>query len=190
MTGAGDTETKTDGASEGGGLSRSRTQMIGIMMVGFVTLAASHGAFYLAKNDGVWGTTNNGQFVTAGVTTSSLGWSVEGDQRRWWLWMVTPECPSSCQAQVKRLQALHKLLNRDMDRLRRGYTGGDSHTLPQWRSEFPGLATIDVASREGIENGLYIVDPNGNLVFHYPLDVNPKLVLQDLKKLLKVSQIG
>ena len=41
-----------------------------------------------------------------------------------------------------------------------------------------------------MDEGIYIVDPNGNLVFSYPLDINPKLLLADLKRLLKVSQIG
>ena len=38
--------------------------------------------------------------------------------------------------------------------------------------------------------GVYIVDPNGNLVFFYEISVDPALIKEDLKRLLKVSQIG
>ena len=38
--------------------------------------------------------------------------------------------------------------------------------------------------------GIYIIDPLGNLVFFYPVDAPPEDVLKDLKRLLKVSQIG
>ena len=41
-----------------------------------------------------------------------------------------------------------------------------------------------------LTEGIYIVDPIGNLVLHYPLSDAGKPVLTDLKKLLKLSQIG
>ena len=53
----------------------------------------------------------------------------------------------------------------------------------------PDLQRIETPNGD-MDEGIYIVDPNGNLVFFYPLDINPKLLLADLKKLLKVSQIG
>ena len=115
---------------------------------------------------------------------------VGGQRERWWLWMVASSCDAACQDQVQKMQALHKLLNRDVDRLRRGYTGFAGAPDPVWMSSYPALATVTVADRSAVKDGFYIIDPNGNLVFYYPLDVNPKPLLEDLKKLLKVSQIG
>ena len=169
---------------------RNRIQMIGIMLIGFITLGASYGMFYLAKTGGGWGTTNHGEFVTPHTTTAQLGWQVEGNQQYWWLWMVTSGCDAVCQDQVQNMQALHKLLNRNVDRLRRGYTGPSGAAVPAWMAQYPALAAVDVADRAAVRDGIYIVDPNGNLVLYYPLDVDPKPVLEDLKKLLKVSQIG
>ncbi len=171
-------------------LRRNRMQLIAIMLIGFITLGASYAVFYFAKTGGSWGTTNHGEFVTPHTTTAQLGWQVEGDQRRWWLWMVASECSTVCQDQVQKMQALHKLLNRDVDRLRRGYTGGQSAVLPDWLAQYPALAPVTIRNRDAVEDGIYIIDPNGNLVLYYPLDVEPKPVLEDLKKLLKVSQIG
>jgi hypothetical protein len=54
---------------------------------------------------------------------------------------------------------------------------------------YPDLVFL-IGQVEALAPGIYIVDPLGNLVFHYALDAAGKPVLQDLKRLLKVSQIG
>jgi len=169
---------------------RNRTQMLAIACIALVTLAASYGAFYLAKTGDVWNTTNHGEFFSPPTNTAELGWQVEGEQRRWWVWMVAGTCAADCRATAEAMQAVHKLLNRDVDRVRRGFTPADGMPLPAWLSDYPQLAVVRVATLERVSEGVYIVDPNGNLVLVYPLLTEPKLVLEDLKRLLKISQIG
>ena len=70
--------------------------------------------------------------------------------------------------------------------MRRGLTTGAGFVPPE---DQPDLVRIS-AGGGMMDEGIYIVDPNGNLVFFYPIDINPKLLLADLKRLLKVSQIG
>jgi cytochrome oxidase Cu insertion factor (SCO1/SenC/PrrC family) len=41
-----------------------------------------------------------------------------------------------------------------------------------------------------LRNGVYIVDPLGNVVLRYSYTDAGKPVLEDIKKLLKVSHIG
>ena len=55
---------------------------------------------------------------------------------------------------------------------------------------FPKLERVDLLTPQTVEAGVYIVDPNGNLVLYYDMARNPKDILQDLKKMLRVSQIG
>ena len=58
------------------------------------------------------------------------------------------------------------------------------------------LTIADWAATEGLEAGrplkpgIFIVDPIGNLVFWYPISDAGKPVLDDLRRLLKLSQIG
>jgi len=167
----------------------NRTQMIVIMLIAFVTLGGSYAAFYYAETTGAWGTTNNGEFVQPSVSTTELGWQVDGDTRKWWLWVVSEDCTELCQGTIKNMQALQILLNRETDRVRRGYSG-PTPADAAWLASFPKLARVVVTGSTATESGLYIVDPNGNLVFFYAMQTNPKLVLEDLKKLLKVSHIG
>jgi hypothetical protein len=37
---------------------------------------------------------------------------------------------------------------------------------------------------------VYLVDPLGNLMMSYALDARPKGMLEDLKKLLRLSHVG
>ena len=87
---------------------------------------------------------------------------------------------------MQKLRAAHILLNREAKRVRRGVTTSPAFGVPE---DQPDLQRIETPNGD-MDEGIYIVDPNGNLVFFYPLDINPKLLLADLKKLLKVSQIG
>jgi hypothetical protein len=64
-----------------------------------------------------------------------------------------------------------------------------------------GLAVFDASGESGQallrqfparqrKTTLFIVDPLGNLMMSYDAEANPKGLLEDLKKLLKLSHIG
>jgi len=67
--------------------------------------------------------------------------------------------------------------------------------------EHPGLRLIDASGpadaalvaafpRERLQRGIFIVDPLGNLMMRYDTGLDPRGLLQDLKKLLRLSHIG
>lgn len=60
----------------------------------------------------------------------------------------------------------------------------DSDQAKKWKNAFVGEAF----SAQG--EHFFLVDPLGNLMMYYDLTVQPKRLLKDLTKLLKVSQIG
>ena len=168
---------------------RGRRQLLGIMAVTLATLGGSYLIFYLVETQGVWGTTNHGKFVTPHTTTADLGWQLgEDEARHWWLWVVDEGCETPCRQKVKDLRALHILLSKEAGRVRRGYTNTSGGEV-ELGEPYPKLHRI--ALRSGmLETGVYIVDPNGNLVLFYPMDIDPALIKEDLRRLLKVSQIG
>ena len=168
-----------------------RRQLTIILVMALFSLGGSYLLFFSAKSGSSWGTTNNGAFVQPPVTVQQLDWrSIEnvplGTSGQWWLWTVSDQCRDSCRQALQKLRAAHILLNREAKRVRRGVTTGADFVTPE---DQPDLVRI-AASGGRMDEGIYIVDPNGNLVFFYPLDINPKLLLADLKRLLKVSQIG
>ena len=103
------------------------------------------------------------------------------------MWIVAPDaCGGSCETVLAQAEQLHTLLHKDVDRVRRALLAGVGGPLPS-----PGG---DVAAFAGdlalLDAGVYIVDPLGNLVLWYSYDDVGKPLLDDLKRLLKVSQIG
>ncbi len=99
---------------------------------------------------------------------------------------MTKDCAEDCAKALKNLQATHILLNREAKRVRRAFSNNSGNYLP---ADQPDLKIVNTVNQP-VPDGIYIIDPNGNLVFHYAIVTNPKDILQDLKRLLKVSQIG
>ena len=164
---------------------RARKQLLMMFGIAFAALGIAYGLFYYAKTSGGWGTTNNGSFVTPPMKVQELtGIGRFETEGKWWLWMVTSDCRSDCQATLDNLRSLHILLNRDADRVERALMSGGT----------AGSATDEHLHQHGrppeLRDGVYIVDPLGNLVLRYPVETEPKPVLEDLKRLLKLSQIG
>lgn len=168
-----------------------RRQLTIILVMALFSLGGSYALFFSAKSGTSWGTTNNGAFVQPATTVADLGWATPEQtplptSGQWWLWTVADQCDVVCAEALQKLRAAHILLNKEAKRVRRGITTGPAFVIPD---DQPDLLRIQ-SLREQTPEGIYIVDPNGNLVFFYPLDINPKLLLADLKRLLKVSQIG
>jgi hypothetical protein len=104
------------------------------------------------------------------------------------------------------MRQLRTLLGRDTLRLQNVLisSGPLSETTRIYLRDFPNLKVIENYSDEGLygqfylegygEVGsspkMYLVDPDQNLMMHYPAEVNQDRVLEDVKKLMKLSQIG
>ncbi len=176
------------------GLKRNRVQVV-IMLVTFplLSVGAAWILFYLAGNVQL-DTTNNGEFVDA-VKAADL--ALEGPDGRvlhdagtWWIWMVTEDCEAACEETLVGLRQLHLLLNKDAERVQRGLVAMSSSPYQRVRDRFPALRFLRSGASGVLAPGVYIVDPIGNVVLRYALDTEPRPVLDDLKRLLKVSQIG
>jgi len=165
-----------------------------ILMVAAASLGGSYLVFFSARDAGGWGTTNHGQFVAPARVLGEFDIRAESgplanDTGTWWLWVLTTaECSGQCEQALHQLRQLHILLNKDATRVRRALVTDGGHPQPP-RPEYPELVQL-TGALEGLASGIYIVDPIGNLVLFYPLADAGAPVLEDLKRLLKVSQIG
>ena len=111
-------------------------------------------------------------------------------------------CDAACREALYVMRQTRISLNNDMTRVERVFlvTGGCCAREFLAR-EHPGLVVLDAAGATGEslarafpaperEHTLYIVDPLGNLVMSYDVRQNPHGLLEDLKKLLRLSHIG
>lgn len=171
---------------------QGRSQLIVLLAVALVSVVGAYLLFVGVRGTGVWSTTNNGEFVDPPMVAEALRLRDADGQAfapagKWWLWVIAPQgCKVSCEAALAKSARVRTLLHRDADRLRRGL-------LLDGFAEVSG-APADVAqfvgTLGGLKAGAYIVDPLGNLVLWYSYDDIGKPLLEDLKRLLKVSQIG
>lgn len=163
-------------------------------------------------------TTNNGHLILPPMPVDSLAFFTPQGQLtdlkpfhgRWLLAYVAPRfCNKTCQSQVHFMRQINIALGKDRDRLSRLFITRDAYPegaeVYALGDNYPGmhillakesqLSPFKMALRQNLavplrQDHLFIVDPLGNLMMSYAGDAAPKSVLKDLKKLLRISQIG
>lgn len=171
---------------------RGRRQLVTLFGISFATLGLAWLLFLGAREGMSWGTTNNGEFVDPPMRVDSLAWQdPKGNldaNGKWQLWMVVDKCEADCAKSMHDLRSLHTLLNKEANRVARALLTGDGMSGVVTAEEMDKVELRQTPA--SLKPGVYIVDPLGNLVFWYPSATPPKPVLDDLKRLLKLSQIG
>jgi hypothetical protein len=111
-------------------------------------------------------------------------------------------CEQPCREALVVMRQTRLSLNQEMQRVNRVLIAGADCCDPEFlKVEHAGLIVLDAGSapaqnalrvfpQDDLAHSIYIVDPLGNLVMRYDDRSNPKGLLQDLKKLLKLSHIG
>ncbi len=123
--------------------------------------------------------------------------------QKWSLvYLADRECDERCRQALHVIRQTRLSLNNEMDRVSRFVlaTGGccEGEYLSR---EHPGLIVLDAtapAAQAALRvfpvadraRSIFIIDPLGNLVMRFDVRDNPNGLLQDLKKLLKLSHIG
>jgi cytochrome oxidase Cu insertion factor (SCO1/SenC/PrrC family) len=181
----------------------------------FVPLACAFLIYYGSSWRPVGGT-NRGDLVTPArplphVSLTTVGGKVTDKDwltGKWSLVFIGDgACDAKCRTALVNTRQVRLALGDDMNRVQRVflYVGGCCEQ-PYFANEQAGLVAANVESEAGKtllaifpryaeaapENAdrTYIVDPSGNLMMSYPADAPAKGMLEDMKKLLKLSHIG
>jgi len=117
------------------------------------------------------GRTHHGDLVADGTQAGDLGLPLpDASDPRWQVILASsPDC-APCTVFSEGLNNFHTAIGRERDRVA--------------VSEMPAEATVPGAA------AIWLVDPLGNVVLKFDPAVNPTLILNDLKKLLKLSKVG
>ncbi|MGI9321966.1 MAG: hypothetical protein ACR2PJ_00150, partial [Pseudomonadales bacterium] len=121
-------------------------------------------------------------------------------QRGTWalLQLGSTECPADCEQLLYLTRQAVKGLGKDKDRIERLLItpkplSQTFTTLIQTQHPDLKIHLLDTTPIEAITPSrplLLLMDPNGNIMMHYPLETAGKPMLEDLKHLLKLSNIG
>ncbi|OEC71941.1 hypothetical protein A7D21_00685 [Pseudomonas sp. AP19] len=141
----------------------------------------------------------HGEMIGNGQTRADIG--VQADEDRWQLLVTAPTaCAAECQQLVYLARQLQISLGRDASRASHALASAQSVSTEydaKLNAEYPQLQRypldLSTFTKDAAVPGdaqLWIVDPHGNLVLRYDAKVKGKDLLNDLRLLLKLSNIG
>ncbi len=106
-------------------------------------------------------------------------------------------CPEACRRKVTTLRQVRLALGRDAARVARVFVADDLEPPAPLLATFDGMEVVRIPRGLVLPPGaandrahVYLVDPHGNVMMRWVAGAGDKPVLQDLKRLLKASQIG
>lgn len=116
------------------------------------------------------GRTHHGELVPSGTQYSDLGLPTPNDPPTWQVILASaPDC-KACQTFSEGLDNFHTALGRERDRV-----------------SVSELKASDLSQKQ---SAIWVIDPLGNVVLRFEPEIDPTLILQDMKKLLKLSKVG
>jgi hypothetical protein len=189
----------------------SRAAALGLVALFVGPLAMAIYAFTHLEDWGPEAYVNNGVLIAPARPLEGLGWTtpagesvtVDALRGRWTLVQVgDATCGLPCRAALFKTRQGRLALGREMTRVQRVYVLTDAAALAGLESlfaEHPDMRVVfaDGMQAEGLSqfgnplrDQIFVVDPLGNLMMRYDTDARTKGLLKDMKRLLKVSQIG
>jgi hypothetical protein len=120
-------------------------------------------------------------------------------QHKWTLLYANAgACTDACRKKLYDMRQVRTALDRDMGRVQRVLVADADCCDPQFlQAEHPDLIAVRATDAapllEALPEGtgrIYIIDPLGNLMMSYAPDAASKALLDDMKRLLKLSHIG
>jgi cytochrome oxidase Cu insertion factor (SCO1/SenC/PrrC family) len=159
------------------------------------------------------GTINRGELIRP---ARPLGdWTLEGlDGRalpvaalrgKWTMvYIGSSACAAACQDDLYKMRQVRLALGQDSLRVQRLFILTDRDHIETLRGlleqhrglEVAGAApaameqVLQTFAPEGPQDAVFLVDPLGNLMMRYPQGFDPKGMLRDLQRLLRISHIG
>jgi cytochrome oxidase Cu insertion factor (SCO1/SenC/PrrC family) len=194
---------------------RQRRLLIILALIFFAPLGL---AFYLYYGHSTWhpgGHVNAGELIQPARPLPSLVLPLWGSgttdrnflKHKWtFLYVSTGRCAADCRSRLYDTRQVRLALDRDMDRVQRVFIADPECCDAQFvREQHPDLITIRASAaaaplitllpgQDGSNDThtprVYLIDPLGNLMMSYPADATAKGMLEDMKRLLRLSSIG
>ena len=189
---------------------QGRGMLLGFAALFFLPLIGAFWLYYI----GGWrpaGSTNYGELISPVVTlTAPPLQTITGEpastelfKEKWtFVHIAAGDCDSDCRDALWMMRQTRLLLAQDMDRVQRVFIASeaccDTDFLAQEHAGLTVLQVTDEAGKQWLDSFprkagveyIYIVDPLGNLMMRFDIQENPKGLLSDIEKLLKLSHIG
>lgn len=186
----------------------SRVKLLLLAALFFAPVVSAVLIFFYAP-EWIGGRVNHGTLISPARAAPALGLvDVSGApvptalKVKWSLvYLAGASCDEACSARLVLTRQVRLALNQNRGRVQRVYLAPDAAALAaaraQLAAEHPDLqfyARTDASATAFFQpadpHALYLIDPLGNWLMVYAGDVEAKGLHRDLKKLLRVSQVG
>ena len=185
---------------------RGRIELLFILLLCAVPVVVAYIAFYFWQPQ--QGTMNYGELLPPRLLPDAALQTVDGgkfrmsDLRGKWVLLQADSaaCDQNCRQKLYYLRQLRLTQGKDMERIERVWIIDDNGTPRQeLMKEYSGTLLIRGAGSallaalpavSSAKDHVYVVDPKGYLMLRFPRNADPRKMVKDITRLLKVSQIG
>lgn len=194
----------------------NRIQLILLFAIFLAPLVGAYYA-YSTKDSRTFNTVNNGEFYTPPQDLANIVFdrsngaalNFKDFDKRWYMVVVADgSCLQVCEASLEKIARVRAMNGKNIarivsvlahnnlpearstDLLRKygveGISAQNSEKFSTWLTPF-----YKARKQQTFEpDRIYLIDPLKVLMMSYPADIDPKGLFKDLKRLLKVSQVG
>ena len=176
--------------------TRSRTKLLLLAAIGFGPLFIAYAIFFYFPSLLPSTTTNNGELIDPPIFMAEANDSGKPNAS-WSLMVIEIECGNECEQLGYLATQVVKGLGKDSSRVSKVLMRNNlAPATTSDNSAFKGFTSLRSQDTEALSQislgrpGLFLRDPNGNIILFYPVKDAGKPMLKDLKHLLKLSNIG
>lgn len=192
---------------------RGRRMALLLFAVGFGPMIFATVMYYTGWMNPT-GHSNHGELIKPSVPVAELQLeSADGQpfaerfgpelvEPEWMMLVVADDCGDTCEDLLYRARQVNIALGKNANRVNRSaWVGGMSEDLAaRWPEEYSSMERLTLSGSgepswpssvdPKQQPRILVVDPFGNIIMHYGSEHTGKEMLNDLKHLLKLSQIG
>jgi cytochrome oxidase Cu insertion factor (SCO1/SenC/PrrC family) len=192
---------------------RVRLTLLAIVLLFTIPLIGAWWLYTNTEPGQPWATSNKGDLITPARPLSGFTlrrgqndgiYTLEDLRGKWTLVFVPPpDCDETCKKNIYYMRQVWAGLGHEAHRVQRllvlrapaqlDALAGFLENYPDMSVVFDsGNALIGQIPRgeASLGKNVYLIDPLGNLMMAFPQTLDPRDMLKDLKKLLKISTIG
>ena len=183
-----------------------KRKLLLLMTVMIAPIALSYMLFYWGAPSG---SVNYGELIevkkalpdVALRKTNGVTFNISQLRGKWIMLVVdSGECGESCRKKLYYMRQVRLMQKNEMERIERVWLIDDDK-IPEAgiKEDFKGTIFInardnkllkEIPAKISRHDHIYMIDPLGNLMMRFPKDIDPSKMAKDIKRLLKVSQIG
>ncbi len=188
-------------------LRRSRLSFLALVAIAAAPVIAAYAMYFFMPDLAPETRSNEGQLVQPVVELGTLGGEAPNLAGKWTLLVPiqASACDEQCQQTLYLARQVNVALGKESTRVQHALLQAqprlDDDFFSLIATEYPNLkrrvvpaeafATLEVAAgAPAIDGHIFLSDPNGNVMMVYTKEQEGRALIDDLKKLLRLSNIG